>query len=78
MTFISYSINMIKIFRDIGKKIRTERNKQKLSQETLAEMVGMDARSIVAIETGDRNPTVKTLYKVCKALKISSASILPF
>ena len=78
MTFISYSINMIKIFREIGKKIRTERNKQELSQEKLAEMVGMDARSIVAIETGDRNPTVKTLYKVCRALKIPSASILPF
>lgn len=66
------------LFNVIGTKIRTERTKRRLSQETLADMIGMDTRSIVAIETGDRNPTVKTLYKVCSALKIPSSTILPF
>lgn len=66
------------LFNVIGKKIRTERTKQRLSQETLADMIGMDTRSIVAIETGDRDPTIKTLYKLCIALKIKSGLVLPF
>ncbi len=66
------------IYGEIGKSIRLMRKKRNLNQETLAFKIGMDARSIVSIENGDRNPTIKTIYKICKALKIESSAILPF
>lgn len=69
---------MQRIYREIGQKIRTLRNKRKLTQEDLAEMIKMDARSVIAIETGQRNPTLKTLYRICRALKIKSSVLLPF
>lgn len=69
---------MSTLYKEIGKKIRASRAARRLTQEDLAEMIGMDARSIVAIETGDRNPTLKTLYKLCRALKVSSSTVLPF
>lgn len=66
------------VFNEIGKKIRVVRKQKGFTQEDLAESIGMDPRSVVAIENGDRNPTVRSLYKICKALKISSSIILPF
>lgn len=66
------------IYKAIGIKIRTARNKKKLTQEDLAEMIKMDARSVIAIETGNRNPTLRTIYRICKALKIKSADLLSF
>jgi transcriptional regulator with XRE-family HTH domain len=33
--------------------------------------VGMDER-------GERNPTIRTLYKIAKALKVKSSDLLPF
>ena len=66
------------IFSSVGKSIRTARVRQKLTQEDLAELIDMDARSVVAIENGDRNPTLRTIYKICKALKVDSQELLPF
>lgn len=66
------------IYGEIGKSIRLMRKKRNLNQEALAFKIGMDARSIVSIENGDRNPTIKTIYKICKALRVDSSAILPF
>lgn len=66
------------IFSSIGKKIRVARVERKLTQEALAEIIGMDTRSVVAIESGDRNPTLRTIYKICKALQVKSSDLLSF
>lgn len=47
------------------KKARTER---KLSQNQLAEMVGVSRNTISSIETGQFNPTAKLALVLCIAL----------
>ncbi|MCX7950557.1 MAG: helix-turn-helix transcriptional regulator [Clostridiales bacterium] len=50
------------------KKLRLEKN---LTQDDLAYLSGLDKTYISLIERGKRNPTVLSLYAICKALGIS-------
>lgn len=67
--------NLYKKFGENVKKLRKARN---LSQEELAELIGRDVRTIIAIEAGTRNPTMETIQKLVQALKVSSDELLPF
>jgi len=62
---------MATISQKFGEKIRKLRKVNKLTQEQLAETVKIDPKSIIEIEAGKRNPTLKTIYKLSKALKVS-------
>ena len=53
------------ILKNNLKKARTER---KLSQNQLAEMVGVSRNTISSIETGQFNPTAKLALVLCTAL----------
>lgn len=53
------------ILKNDLKKARTER---KLSQNQLAEMVGVSRNTISSIETGQFNPTAKLALVLCIAL----------
>tara|TARA_B110000090_G_scaffold175342_1_gene197428 strand:- start:220 stop:447 length:228 start_codon:yes stop_codon:yes gene_type:complete len=54
----------------IGKQIYTLRKKLKLTQASLASSAGMEESALQRIEAGRTNPTIKTLYKVSKALNV--------
>ncbi|KKR31222.1 MAG: Toxin-antitoxin system, antitoxin component, Xre family [Candidatus Gottesmanbacteria bacterium GW2011_GWC2_39_8] len=68
----------MKIYDDFGVKVKQLRKQAGLSQEELAELIKRDPRTIVAIEAGKRNPTLNTIYKLAKALKVSAGQLLPF
>lgn len=68
----------MKIYEDFGTKVKQLRKQAGLSQEELAELIKRDPRTIVAIEAGKRNPTLNTIYKLAKALKVSAGQLLPF
>ena len=54
------------------KKIRELRKKKKISQETLARLVGVSLNTIVKIESGEsRHPTIQTIAGIAEALEIS-------
>ena len=53
------------VLRHNLKKVRTEKG---LSQQQLAEMVGVSRQTINAIEKGDYNPTIKLCLAICHAL----------
>ena len=53
------------ILRNLLKEARTEK---KLSQNQLAEMVGVSRNTISSIETGQFNPTAKLALILCIAL----------
>ena len=53
------------ILKNNLKKIRTEKN---LSQQDLAEMVGVSRNSISSLETGQYEPSAKLAYVLCIAL----------
>ncbi len=60
----------------IGIKIRLLRTKNKISQESLAFMSGLNKNSIGAIERGESSPTVDTLDKIAKALGMSLVELI--
>lgn len=48
-----------------------------MSQERLAELAKVDAKTIVQIEGGKRNPTLKSLQKIAKALGVGLKDLIP-
>jgi len=60
--------NKIKEFGLNLKKLRLEK---KLSQEELANLSGLHRTYIGCVERGEKNITIKNLYKISKALNIN-------
>lgn len=62
----------------LGKKIRELRNAAGLSQERLGEITGLDRTYISGIERGVRNPAIRNLEKLAKALKVKVSDLIDF
>lgn len=54
-----------------GRKLRSWRRVRHITQIRLAEMTGLSVSCIGQIEKGKENPSMSTLYALCKALGIS-------
>lgn len=59
----------------LGKKIRDLRKDQGLSQEQLSFAAKIDRSYISEIENGLRNPSLQTLEKLAKALKVKLSDL---
>jgi len=59
-------------------KIKEYRAKHNLTQEKLAEMVGVRRETIIFLEQGKYNPSLKLAYNVAKALEASIEEIFIF
>lgn len=66
------------VLRKFGAKLQKTRKSKGVTQEELAFRMSMDRTYIGMIERGERNPTIRTLYKIAKALKVDSSELLPF
>ncbi|MDR7869761.1 MAG: helix-turn-helix domain-containing protein [Tissierellaceae bacterium] len=62
--------------KEIGSRIREEREKLGLSREKFSEIVGLSSYFIGQIERGDRNMSLETLIKITSSLNISIDYIL--
>ena len=60
----------------IGKRLRGLRESRGWSQEELAEKSDLDPTYIGGIERGRRNPSLVSLVKLARALKISLPDLL--
>lgn len=49
-------------------KLKAARSAKDLSQQALADLVGVSRQTINAIEKGDYNPTIKLCIAICKVL----------
>ncbi len=58
------------ILKTIADNIRIERLRKRLSQEKLAEIVGISTKYLNMIENNKTNPTIVIVVKICNALKI--------
>lgn len=61
-----------------GEKVRKERMKKGLSQEKLGFETGLDRTYISGIERGERNPSLKNIGRIAKALKLSLPELFSF
>lgn len=64
-----------RILRILGVNVRKTREAKHLTQEKLAERAGLDPTYISGIERGVRNPGIKNVAKLAKALGISTAQL---
>jgi transcriptional regulator with XRE-family HTH domain len=61
---------------NFGIILQNERKKKKLSQEKLAEMADLHRTYISDLERGVRNPTITTIFTLCKALNTTPTGLL--
>jgi transcriptional regulator with XRE-family HTH domain len=59
----------------LGKAVKTLRLKLGLSQEDLAELTKLDRTYISGIERGIRNPSLKNIEKMAKALGVKISDL---
>ena len=62
----------------LGKRVKKMRKSVKITQQKLAEKVGLSDKYIGAIERGERSPSVKTLDKIANALGIELLELFYF
>lgn len=59
-------------------KIKEYRAKYNLTQEDLADKVGVRRETIVFLEKGKYNPSLKLAFDIAKALKVSIDELFEF
>ena len=64
------------IRRVFGRNLRTHRLEASLSQEALAERIGVDRAHVSAMERGQQNVTIITLWHAARALDVKPAALL--
>lgn len=63
-------------FGRVSRRLVEERRKRGFSQERLAVESGLSAAHIGHIEQGHRRPTLVTLYRLAKGLKVEPSELL--
>lgn len=63
------------VLAKLGLNVRKRREAREITQETLAERAGLDPTYISGIERGLRNPGIKNVAKLAKALGLSIAEL---
>ncbi|WHH57179.1 helix-turn-helix transcriptional regulator [Petroclostridium sp. X23] len=69
---MDYSVN----YKKLGKRIKEERLKSKMTQEELAEKIALSSVYISHMECGTAKPSLETLVKVCNALDVTIDYVL--
>jgi len=64
------------ILRSFGRSVAKYRQAKGLSQEKLAEKADLDRTYLSDIERGVRNPGIKNVILIAKALEITAADLL--
>lgn len=64
--------------QDLGQRIQYLRKQQKLTQEALAELVGIDPKNISKIENGNNYPSAETITAIATALNVDIYELFVF
>ena len=62
----------------LGLRIKELRKVKKLSQEQLAELIGLEPPSVCNIENGKNYPTIQNLEKIINVLDVSFVEVFQF
>ncbi len=63
---------------EYGKKVREIRKSNGVSQESLAELAGLDRTYISDIENGKRNVSIETIFKIAGGLETTVVEFFTF
>lgn len=67
-----------KVLERLGESLKKYRLDANLTQEKLAEIVGIHPTYVGKLESGKNNVSVKMLYKISRALKVKLSDIFDF
>ena len=56
--------------------LKKARQRRKLTQQALADKVGIRQETIARLETGKRQPSMDLLYRLAKVLKVKVGDLL--
>lgn len=62
----------------IGKRIQDLRKSKKMSQEQVAEKMGISPKYLSSIERGKENPTLDTFIKLAESLNVELSEIFNY
>ncbi|MCA1705250.1 MAG: helix-turn-helix domain-containing protein [Actinobacteria bacterium] len=62
--------------RTVGENVRTYRLAKKLSQEALADALGLHRTYVSAIERGERNLTLRSVERLAALLEVEPLALL--
>ena len=74
--FVLNQKNLDAVSAAIAGDIRSEREKQNMSMNRLAERAGLSQQMVSYVERGMRNPTIETLLRIASALEIDLVDVL--
>jgi transcriptional regulator with XRE-family HTH domain len=60
----------------VGERIRKLRSDRGYSQESFADACALHRTYMGSVERGERNMTLKTIFTICRTLKITPAELL--
>jgi transcriptional regulator with XRE-family HTH domain len=67
---------MTELEKAFGGALRELRNQRGLSQESLGFEAELARNYISQLELGNKSPSLRTIFKLCKVLEVNPASIL--
>ena len=70
-------INENLLYTELGARLKVRRQLIGLTQEELSERSGVSRASIAIIERGRQRSPLHVIYKLCTALDIETATLLP-
>lgn len=76
MASTPYFFNMATISQRFGERVRKIRGKKKMSQLELAQKANIDLTTVNEIEQGDREPKLKTIWKIANALAVDLSDLM--
>lgn len=69
---------MATITERLGSRIKKLREQKKMSQLTLAQRAKLDLTTINEIENGNREPMLRTVWKIANALNVKLSQLFDF
>lgn len=69
--------NKVIFYKELGSGITRARKEKNLSQEMLAEKVGMSRASIVNIEKGRQYPPIHLIWQIANTLNVDIKFLIP-
>ncbi len=71
-------MNKVQLLKRFGKNVKIERIKQDLTQEALAEKLGMSQNYLACIECGRQNMSLGKILELADALNVDIEILLKF
>ena len=78
MAWTPYYFNMANITQRFGQRMRKLREQKGISQLALSQKAGLDLATINKLESGNRDPMLKTIWKIANALEVSLSKLFDF